>query len=148
VGSRGSIEHMLKFGDDSGRAAVRAVHVNPRAELFRDIHHCGNRIDTRGRRGADGRDNAAGPLARRRVGSHRGFERFRLHAEFGVDGDLAHVLLPEAERDGSLFDGGVRMFGGVDGEIAAHSAGAAVGIDELTGGGDTVQRRYRSSVVH
>jgi len=36
----------------------------------------------------------------------------RQHAEFGVDGDEADVIVADADGDGALGDGGVRLFGG------------------------------------
>jgi len=89
--------------------------------------------------GADGGGDAAGAEAAGEIALDHLAQGVRQHAEFGVDGDEADVIVADADGDGALGDGGVRLFGGVDHQAVGRALGARVGV-----GGLAARRRWRA----
>ena len=104
-------------------------------------------VDAGGGGGADGGGDAAGAEARGEIALDHLAQGVRQHAEFGVDGDEADVIVADADGDGALGDGGVRLFGGVDHQAAGRALGARVGVGGLARGGDGVHAAGGSGVV-
>jgi len=112
-----------KRGRNSARCSRAAVSRHPRAATGCAGRQC-RRWLGRDRCwwwkvGAHGGHHADGFEARGEVLLDGRVEGVRAHTEFGVAGDDPDVPASNAQRDGILRDGGVRLVGGVDHQVAA-----------------------------
>src|SRR6185437_6882494 len=131
-----------------GSARVGGVNVNPESVLFRNVNNGAERVNAGGTGGADGGNNAERPLTRRFVLLNQAGESRGVHAKLRVAGNLADVVLANANRDGALLNGHVRLVRGVKHKVTARAFCARFRRNHLSGADNGVHAAGGSGVVH
>src|SRR6185437_12878980 len=102
-------ENIFVFWKDRGSARICRINVHPESVLFRNINNGAERVNAGGAGCANSCDHAERPLARGFVLLNQAHERRGVHAKLRVAGNLADVVLANANRDGALLNGHVRL---------------------------------------
>src|SRR5471032_1488141 len=147
VGAVAAFKRPAELGRQGGGTGVGGVYVQPDVVLTAEVRDGGNGIDAGGGSGPDSGGDAAGAAARGKVALDQFAQGFGAHAELVIHGDLAHVILADADGDGAFFNRRVRLFGSVDHQSGEVAAGAGFGVGEFAGGGDGVHAAGGSGVV-
>jgi len=133
VGAFDAVPHPAELGAHHRGSGEGGVDVQPQCVALGDLRQAAERVERRGRRGADRRHEGARPAPRGEVGGDRLLERVWAQGVLVVRLDQPQVLGAEPRQQGALLHGRVRLVRRVHDERRIFRLEAAPVLAEVGG---------------